>query len=104
MNTPNTCTLAQLAQELVETLESSDIDPESIDPDAPLFHFTTSSSEAGNHAVQGLGLDSVDAAVLAAGLEKKYGVRIETVADAATAFASLRSLHVFIKAALARHA
>ena len=47
---------------IVETLALEDVDPQSIDTEAPLFG-------------EGLGLDSIDALELALAIHKEFGVR-----------------------------
>jgi len=98
-----TPSLEELAQALLEILELHDLAPADIDPDAPLFAGQGPDAPLfagqGPGAPQRLGLDSMDAVVLAAGIERRYGARIESAKDAASAFASLRSLATFIAAA-----
>ena len=55
--------LPELAQ-LVVSAVNLEVDPASIDPDAPLYR-------------EGLGLDSIDALELGIALRKKFGVRLE---------------------------
>ncbi|MHB8347720.1 MAG: phosphopantetheine-binding protein [Acidiferrobacterales bacterium] len=55
----------EVARLIVESLNLEDIDPEGIDPDAPLFR-------------EGLGLDSIDALELALAISKKYGFKLQS--------------------------
>ncbi len=72
-----------LKQNLVTWLKLRNIRPEDIDDDDPLFE-------------QGLGLDSLDIAVLVGDLDKVYGIRIDTASEGRRAFASVRALAEFI--------
>jgi acyl carrier protein len=69
-----------VAQLIVRAVNLEDIDPDSIDPEAPLFS-------------AGLGLDSIDALELALGISRQYGFQI-TSEDAINTriFANLRTL------------
>lgn len=69
---------------IVETLNLSDIDPQSIKDDEPLFE-------------NGLGLDSIDALELVLSLEKKYGVKITSSEQSREALASIDTLAGFIE-------
>jgi acyl carrier protein len=65
---------------LVDALELSDVDPESIVSDAPLFG-------------EGLGLDSIDALELAAALEKTFAFKFsDAQVDMKATFFSVRAL------------
>ncbi len=75
--------LLQLARHIVTGLNLEDVNPEDIDPDAPLFG-------------GGLGLDSIDALELAVIVERQYQVRIADMEAGKQAFASLGSLDRFI--------
>ena len=75
--------IALLKAKLIETLSLKDLRIDDIDEDAPLFG-------------SGLGLDSVDIVVLAMGIEREYGVRIQKVEEAKRAFASVRALAGYI--------
>ena len=55
---------ARIKQIIVETLALEDVDPTSIETDAPLFG-------------EGLGLDSIDALELALAFHKEFGVRTQ---------------------------
>lgn len=75
--TPNEKEVAEL---IVASLNLEDVDPGSIDPEAPLFG-------------SGLGLDSIDALELALEISKRYGVQMKADdKDNERIFSSLRSL------------
>jgi acyl carrier protein len=59
------------------------MEPESIDDDAPLFG-------------EGLGLDSIDALELVVGLEQEFGVQVPDEAVGREAFASINALAEFV--------
>jgi len=70
---------SEVAALLVEAL-NLDIDPESIDPEAPLYG-------------EGLGLDSIDILEIAVAISKKYGFKLRSDdPDNDRIFASLRAL------------
>src|SRR3546814_16152975 len=60
---PQTDAERELAQLLVESLNLAEVEPGSIDPEAPLFN-------------TGLGLDSNDALELALAISKRYGFQL----------------------------
>ena len=64
---------------IVERLGLEGLRPEEIDDDAPLFG-------------EGLVLDSIDALELSIGLEKVFGVKLETEEEGKRAFASVSAL------------
>jgi acyl carrier protein len=64
-------------------LNLSEMKPENIDEDAPLF-------------IDGLGLDSIDALELTVLLEKKYGLKIKTAEEGKKILYSLKSMAEFI--------
>jgi len=69
---------------IVEALELEDVNPETIDSEAPLF-------------VEGLGLDSIDALELAMALEERYGVKIQdNPAENQKLFACVHNLALFV--------
>jgi acyl carrier protein len=68
---------------IIEHLNLEDVDPEKVDPEAPLFG-------------GGLGLDSVDALELVMLMETTYGARIESSEVGKTAFATLNTLARFV--------
>ena len=75
----------ELAELLVESLNLEDVDPASIDPDAPLFN-------------TGLGLDSIDALELSLAISKKYGLQLRSDnEDNRKIFASLRALSGYVQ-------
>lgn len=70
----------EVARVIVESLNLEDVDPERIDPEAPLFR-------------EGLGLDSIDALELALAISKKYGFKLQSDDRTNTdIFKSLRTL------------
>jgi len=73
----------ELAQLIVTTL-NLDVNPEDIDPEAPLYG-------------EGLGLDSIDILEISLAISKKYGVKLRSdSADNRQTFRSLRSLSRYI--------
>lgn len=76
----------ELAQLLVQSLNLEEVDPDQIEPDAPLFN-------------TGLGLDSIDALELALAIGKTYGVQLRSDNDDnQRIFASLRALSAYVQA------
>lgn len=70
--------------ELIVAVLNLEIDPETIDPEAPLFY-------------EGLGLDSIDALEMALELSKKYSVELRADDEEnGQIFASLRSLAGYV--------
>lgn len=70
----------EVAQLIVDALNLEDVQPDQIDPQAPLFR-------------EGLGLDSIDALELALAISKKYGFKLQSDDKKNTdIFFSLRSL------------
>ena len=70
--------------ELIVAVLNLEIDPGTIDPEAPLFY-------------EGLGLDSIDALEMALELSKKYSVELRADdEDNGQIFASLRNLAGFV--------
>ena len=70
----------EVAQLIVDALNLEDVQPDKIDPEAPLFR-------------EGLGLDSIDALELALAISKKYGFKLKSDDKKNTdIFFSLRSL------------
>lgn len=79
----------ELAQLIVSAVNLEDVDPATIDPDAPLFG-------------AGLGLDSIDALELALEVSKRYGVQLKSDDENnKRIFASLRALSDHIAQATA---
>ena len=81
--------MSDLAEELklllIETLDLEEIEPQDIEPDAPLFG-------------EGLGLDSIDALELGVAIQKTYGLKIDTESDEIEKwFYSIHSLSEFIE-------
>lgn len=78
----------ELAQLLVTALNLEDVDPASIDPEAPLM----------SHEHSGLGLDSIDALEIALTVEQNYGVELRTEDEnIAQIFNSLRALSAHVQ-------
>ena len=77
----------QLAHQIVESLGLDEVDPTTLDLDAPLFVED-----------QGLGLDSIDALELVVVVEREHGVKLQDMETAREAFASLRTLAEFVEA------
>ena len=73
---------------IVERLKL-EIDPNSIEPAAPLFG-------------AGLGLDSIDALELVLGVEQEFGVKIEDQEVGSQALASVEALSAFVAGKLAQ--
>jgi acyl carrier protein len=76
--------LAPRVKELIVRRLKLDIDPVSIQDDAPLFG-------------EGLGLDSIDALELVLGLEQEFGIKVEDEEVGVKAFASVNALVEFIE-------
>ena len=74
----------QLKSHIIRVLRLEDVQPDKIDPEAPLFK-------------QGLGLDSIDALELIMMLEREYGIRITSIEVGWKAFASVKALAGFIR-------
>ncbi len=77
--------LRNLADMIITGLRLEDVQPQDIDPAAPLFN-------------GGLGLDSIDALELALLVDRTYGVKIADAESGKSAFASLNALDAFIRA------
>jgi acyl carrier protein len=76
--------LAPRVKELIVRRLKLDIDPTSIQDDAPLFG-------------EGLGLDSIDALELVLGLEQEFGIKVEDEEVGVKAFSSVNALVDFIE-------
>lgn len=76
--------LAPRVKDLIVRRLKLDIDPTSIQNDAPLFG-------------EGLGLDSIDALELVLGLEQEFGIKVEDEEVGVKAFASVNALVDFIE-------
>jgi acyl carrier protein len=74
----------KLKEEIITSLNLSEMKPENINEKAPLF-------------VDGLGLDSIDALELTVLLEKKYGLKIKTSEEGKKVLYSVRSMAEFIR-------
>jgi acyl carrier protein len=77
--------IAILKKEIIEVLNLTEMSPDDIDENAPLF-------------VEGLGLDSIDALELIVLLEKKYGLKLATAEEGKTVLRSVRSMAEYIRA------
>lgn len=79
----------QLVQELkeaiIEALNLEEIQPDDIDPAAPLFR-------------EGLGLDSIDALEIIIILDKRYGIKMANPAESKAVFYSVDTLADFVAA------
>jgi len=76
--------IAKLKNEIIEVLNLTEMTPESIDENKPLF-------------VEGLGLDSIDALELIVLLERNYGLKLATAEEGKTVLKSVRSMAEFIR-------
>ncbi len=76
--------IAKLKIEIIEVLNLTELSPDDIDENAPLF-------------VEGLGLDSIDALELIVLLEKKYGLKLGTAEEGKKVLRSVRSMAEFIR-------
>lgn len=71
---------------IIDSLDLEDIQPEQIEPDAPLFG-------------DGLGLDSIDALELGVAVQKRFGIKLDArAADNREHFRSVVSLAHFVAA------
>ncbi len=76
--------LASQVKDLIVRRLKLDIDPKTIDDQAPLFG-------------EGLGLDSIDALELVLGLEQEFHIKVEDEEVGVKAFASVDALCDFIE-------
>ena len=76
--------VTELKTLIIEHLNLEDVDPDKVDPEAPLFG-------------EGLGLDSVDALELVMLMETTYGAKIESSEVGKKAFATLSTLAQFVQ-------
>lgn len=74
-----------LRNQIVESLNLEDINPEDIDVSAPLF------------GDQGLGLDSIDALEIIVLLERQYGIRLANAAEGKAIFTSIENIAKYIQ-------
>lgn len=74
----------RLKTQIIDVLNLEDIQASDIDDDAPLFG-------------DGLGLDSIDALELILLLEREYGMKIGTSAEARPIFASVKTMADYIE-------
>ncbi|MEJ1237659.1 phosphopantetheine-binding protein [Chryseolinea sp. T2] len=77
--------IANLKQQIIESLNLKHLKPEDIGDDQPLF-------------VEGLGLDSIDALELIVLLQQHYNIKLENPQDGPQIFKSVRSIANFITA------
>jgi acyl carrier protein len=77
--------IAKLKGEIIEVLNLTEMAPENIDENAPLF-------------IEGLGLDSIDALELIVLLEKKYGLKLATADEGKKVLYSVKTMAEFIRA------
>ena len=75
---------ARRVKELIVRRLKLEIEPTTIQDDAPLFG-------------EGLGLDSIDALELVLGLEQEFGIKVEDEEVGVKAFASVNALVDFIE-------
>lgn len=76
--------ILKLKEEIITALNLSEMRPEQIDENAPLF-------------IDGLGLDSIDALELTVLLEKKYGLKIKTAEEGKKVLYSVKTMAAFIQ-------
>jgi len=76
--------ILKLKEEIITALNLSEMKPEQIDENAPLF-------------IDGLGLDSIDALELTVLLEKKYGLKIKTAEEGKKVLYSVKTMAAFIQ-------
>lgn len=77
--------IEELKKEIVQQLNLEEVEPSSINDDAPLF-------------IEGLGLDSIDALELIVLLQKKYGIKIANAEESKDIFYSVKTMAAFIQA------
>ena len=76
--------ILKLKEEIITALNLSEMKPEQIDENAPLF-------------IDGLGLDSIDALELTVLLEKRYGLKIKTAEEGKKVLYSVKTMAEFIR-------
>lgn len=79
-----TTLIEQLKQQIIEQFKLEDIQPEDIDPDAPLFD-------------SNLDLDSIDALGLIVLLDREYNIKIKNKEEGYEVFHTLSALATFIE-------
>lgn len=75
--------ILEIKEKLIESLKLTDMTPEDIDTDAPLFG-------------EGLGLDSIDALEFMLLLEKNYGIRLKSPAEGKEIFKSVKTIADYV--------
>lgn len=78
--------ILKLKEEIIAALNLSEMKPDNIDENAPLF-------------IDGLGLDSIDALELTVLLEKNYGLKIKTAEEGKKVLYSVKTMADFIRSA-----
>lgn len=73
----------QLKEQIIETLNLEEITPDDIENDAPLFG-------------DGLGLDSIDALELIVILDKYYGIKLASPAEAKKILTSINDIAAYV--------
>ena len=74
----------EISRLIVDSLNLEDVDPASIDPQAPLFG-------------EGMGLDSIDALEIGAAISKRYDLKFKSQSEeTAQHFSSVESLARFV--------
>ena len=73
-----------LKEEIIEVLNLTEMTPDQIDADEPLF-------------IEGLGLDSIDALELIVLLEKNYGLKLGAAEEGKAVLKSVRSMAEYIR-------
>ena len=77
----------ELKELIIESLDLEDVNPDDIDPSAPLFG-------------EGLGLDSIDALELGLSIHQQYDIKLDASSeDTKKHFQSVNSLVAFIETA-----
>ncbi|HEX2394667.1 MAG TPA: phosphopantetheine-binding protein [Bacteroidales bacterium] len=77
--------IATLKNEIIEALNLTEMTPDDINENEPLF-------------VEGLGLDSIDALELIVLLEKKYGLKLSTADEGKKVLRSVKTMAEHIRA------
>ncbi len=75
--------IQELKEKIVDHLNLTEVNPNDIDADAPLFG-------------DGLGLDSIDALELIVLLQQDYGIKIANAEDGRNIFRTVRTMAEFI--------